>query len=193
MKMTTVSLVWAVSVCLGILGVTASAVADDECLTRPPVLTIGIHTLALSENRPVCVKPEGNFRIKLKALPGYTLDANKIKIKAKRGFTRIEDVIVDSENWLHVEVGKFAPDTVHAYWIKVDDVGVLDPRVRINTNAFAYTAAMESMESYTLNNFDISLQELLAVDQHLRDEFHTNISDVISMLQASTESMTESE
>lgn len=191
MKTITVSLVRAGIICLGVFAMVALAIADDDCLKKVPKLRIGVHTLDLVDKQPVCVKPNGNFSIQLIALDGYTIDRKNIKVKAKRGFKKIEDVILDSDNRLHIEVGDFDTDTDQEYLIKITGVGVLDPRVRINTNAFALTSEMQALDVYAMNNYDISLLELMDLDQHFQDEYHTNISDAVRMLKATSESTSD--
>lgn len=193
MKTRTVCLVQAGTACLGVFAMVALAVADDGCLKRAPTLRIGVHTLDLIEKNPVCVKPNGNFIILLESVDGYPIERSKITVKAKGISKKIKDVKIENGNRLLIEVGNLAKNMDHEYKIKIKGVGVLDPRVRINDNAFAMTAEMQDIDVFTMNNYDISLLELMILDQQLRDQYHTNVSDIVEMLRATAESESTSE
>jgi hypothetical protein len=163
--------------CIGIFGLSTLAVAQNECPARP-TLKIDVHTLDFSEQKPICVQPNGTFRIKLKPQGDYVIDPAKISVGAKQGSIPVQKVSINGNNVMKVKVGNFQSGTEHGYWIRVDDVGILDPRVRINTNYLALTPEMELMDDYTLDNFGISLLQLRDIDHYFQEEFNTSITDV---------------
>ncbi|MDH5501849.1 MAG: hypothetical protein OEY72_12195 [Gammaproteobacteria bacterium] len=187
MKTITSFMIQAVFVCLGIFGIAASASAAGECPNRP-VLLIDNHTLALSEEEPVCVKRNGVFRIKLVAGEGYTLDTSKVTVSQKEGGIKIEKENVIGNDVMKVRVGAFPIDSVPEYTITVEGVGILDPRVRINSNYPDFSLTNELIDEYLLDEYGLSLLDLQGLDQHLQETYNASISDLLLSIR-----MTESE
>ena len=181
MKTTTGFTLRALATCAGLFGLAVTAMAQDDCPPRP-TLKIDFHTLDFSETRPICVRPNGTFRIKLKAQGDYVLDHSKITVGAKEGSIPVQKVSINGNDVMKVKVGSFPSGTEHGYWIEVEGVGVLDPRVRINTGYLALTLEMELMDDYTLDNFGVSLLQLRDIDRYFMEEFDTSITDVTRSL-----------
>ena len=116
------------------------------------------------------------------------IDPDKIHVKEKMGPGKIEKKSIDEESLvMRVKVSGYPSGTDAEFMIIVDDVGELDPRVRINNNFLIYTIEQEAMDDYTLDNFGISLMDLKAIDGHFQEEFDTSITDVTRSLGESNE------
>ncbi|MDH4048451.1 MAG: hypothetical protein OEW68_10260 [Gammaproteobacteria bacterium] len=189
MKTTTSILLRAAVICAGIFAMSASANAQ-QCPAMPK-LKIDFHTLDFTEPKPVCVRRNGFFGIKLKALGDYQLDYSKVSVEQKSGIEQItKDDLVGNDVML-VKVGNFTaggPDP--GYKIHVDGVGTLDPRVRIIPSYIAFAPNHVAAEDYMLEDYGLSISGLQELDQYLRENFQTSVVD---MLKANRDDSTASE
>jgi hypothetical protein len=172
----------AMLVCLGVFVCTAAANAQ-QCPGLPS-LKIDEHTLDFSENKPVCVRPNGTFRIRLKPQNGYPLDYDDVTVRQKAGPTRIKKKKIDAQGVMTVTVGNFTVGTEPQYKITVAGVGVLDPRVRIIPTYLALQSNYGEIEDYLLAQYGLSLSGLKDMDQYLRDEYHTDVTEILRNIPA---------
>jgi hypothetical protein len=176
-----------IAICVATSGLAATAGAQANCPARPN-LKIDKHTLDYSEHRPICVNPNGVFRIKLKPQGTFVIDPDKIRVKEKAGPGKIEKKGIDDESLvMRVKVSGYPSGADAEFMIIVDDVGQLDPRVRINNSFLALTIEQELMDDYALDNFGLSLLDLKEIDGYFQQEFDTTITDVTRSLGATTE------
>jgi hypothetical protein len=186
MKTITRTTVTGIALCLAALGVANPAMAQVQCPGRP-TLKIDFHTLNFSEHKPICVRPNGVFRIKLKAKGTYTLDYSKIDVEGKTGPGTFTKLSINPDNdVMRVRVSGYPVDTEAEFMIIVDGVGELDPRVRINNSFLALTIDQELMDDYALDNFGLSLLDLKEIDGYFQQEFDTTITEVTRSLGATT-------
>jgi hypothetical protein len=186
MKTNTQTVLAGIALCMAALGIANPAMGQVECPVRP-TLKIDIHTLDFSEHRPICVRQNGVFRIKLKAQGNYTLDYSLIDVERKAGPGTFEKLGINPANdVMRVRVSGYPVDTEAGFMIIVEDVGELDPRVRINNSFLALTIEQEQMDDYALDNFGLSLMDLKEIDGYFQQEFDTTITDVTRSLGATT-------
>ncbi|MEQ9561940.1 MAG: hypothetical protein RLN69_05420 [Woeseiaceae bacterium] len=165
-------------VCLGLSSATAVAEAGD-CVKKRPKLKIDFHTLDFSEKKPICVKSNGVFTIKLKPLGDYVIVPSKISVAHKHIPDVIEKSVVTSNNILRVRVGSLPDDSLHEFLIKVDGVGVLDPRVRINNNLALLSPEQLDMNDFAQDMFGVGLLELEDLNEYFMEEYDTSIADIL--------------
>jgi hypothetical protein len=185
MKTTTSFISRAALACLAVFAAATSAQAQD--CPGMPKLKIDTHTLDFSENKPVCVRANGIFKIRLKAQNDYQLDYDDVTVREKAGSTDIRKVDVNSQGVMQVQVGNFTVGTEPEYKIVVTGVGQLDPRVRIIPSYQALSSNFEAIENHLLDQYQLSLSGLLEMDRYLREEYHTSVADVLDTIRKSPE------
>ena len=145
------------------LGTSANSLANHHLTgcngSALPKLWIGKHHISLSQTKMICIRQGDRIRIKVKFINGLP-DAIKNDIANHLGADEKANSNIDIIEGQHVydatnEVYEIKVDPnvnvgdEGAFWIKVDGVGTLDPRVKIIPNL-----------AYSLNQFDV-LNEVL--------------------------------
>ena len=124
---------------VAIIAMQSACAQPPDC---PPAgdlkLTVGQYQLNLNEKKPICVTVPGTFKIIIHNPPssGVTVGAGDATVKAKSssGLT-IEGDNAAPVNKITVEVdGSADPGDVFEFLIKVEGIGVLDPKVRVVDN-----------------------------------------------------------
>ena len=125
-------------------------------------LTIGEYHISLNDNRPICVSLPGTINITIKDPPGfgYEVDAGEVTAEAKfEGDVTIVGNNNSPTNKLKIEVdGTADPNDVFAFWIKVEGVGELDPKVRVVDNDVIERLHSEALYDL-LGTLGISLED----------------------------------
>ena len=167
-----------VLVCL--CGIVAVTPAEAGNCNNKPVLTIDKHTLDFDGHKPVCIKKDESFIIKVKAKGNFDINYADIDVREKvEGAGKIRRGDIDDNGNMTVTVEGYSVGTEPAYRIIVKDIGELDPRVRINGNYLMLNPDFGVIENYLMNEYEMDLAGLLQLDQHLQDQYNTNVAEVL--------------
>lgn len=146
--------------------ITACACASTNA--QPPdcppkgqsILTIGQYHLDFNEKKPICVTVPGSFTITIhnNQNPSVPISEGSVTIAAKSS----DGLVIDGKNGvdinkIEVELsGDLEPGIdVYDFWIRVDGLGVLDPKVRVVDNDTMMLLKSEAFSS-SLESLDIS-------------------------------------
>ena len=118
----------------------AGAQADHHCANLPGMLLrIDTYHIDLNDKRPICVTVPGEFKIKIIA-PNGMIEADQVTVAHKDPANPPPVTIVgsneDSADELVVKVeGDPGNEEFFEFWIKIENVGKLDPRIRVIPSA----------------------------------------------------------
>lgn len=118
---------------------TTTADAHHNCANLPGMkLTVKELHIDLNDNRPVCVAIPGEFNITIHNPPGSGVSVGSGDVTAKEKDDSADpDVTIRGDNvsptnMLTVKVdGDAVPGGIYEFWIFVEGVGALDPKVEI--------------------------------------------------------------
>ncbi len=120
------------------LGCMSTASAQDCADVAALRLIVDKYHLRLNDKRPICITVPGKFKIKIKQPAGasVTVNAGDVTVTEKTGSALdIEGDNAAVANKVRVEVdGPALVEEEFDFWIKVEGVGELDPRVRVIDN-----------------------------------------------------------
>lgn len=141
-----------------------TANAGHHCANLPAMkLTIDVYHLDLNDKTPICVMVPGEFKIKIHNPAGFVNEGDvtvRQKDDSEDPPVLIYGTNVAPANKITVKVEGNADygDEID-FWIKVEGVGILDPRIRIvdpsEMNALLYNAVDETMDTYGLGIDDV--------------------------------------
>jgi hypothetical protein len=132
-----------VIVATSLLACSATVTADPSCANLPGLkLTVKKYSIDLNDNRPVCITVPGEFKITINNPPGgdHTVNGGDVtvrqKVEAEDATVLINGANESPVNKLTVEVklveGKsFDEYDEFEFWIDVEGVGILDPRIKV--------------------------------------------------------------
>lgn len=145
----------------------ASAIAHHNCANLPGMkLTVKELHIDLNDNRPVCIAIPGEFNITIHNPPGSGVSVGSGDVTAQQKDDSPDpDVTIDGDNvsptnMLTVEVaGDAVPGGIYEFWIFVEGVGALDPKVEIvdqdEMKILQYKAVEATMNFWGLGFEDI--------------------------------------
>lgn len=177
-----------ISALILLLSAAASAVEQEESCTprtRPPILIVDHDTLDFHQDKPTCVNKNGTFKIRVVFENGFTASEHDfiIRNKAKSGKIRLKSYN-KKRQWLNVKVEDLSPETEYQYWIKVNGVGTIDPRVRvIDTPAAADDAKirLKRVSEFLFDELGVELQALVDFDPTLHAETKCTIAEAMEL------------
>lgn len=124
------------TLCIALLTLAFScqdAMASHDCANLTTLrLTATENHISLNDNMPVCVSVPGSFRIKIKDTV-HAGDAT-VEQKATSTITIEGDNSADAEYIDVTTSGTAMEGQEFKFWIKVKDVGMLDPRIKVKDN-----------------------------------------------------------
>ena len=154
---------------LGVFSAFALMSIQSACALPPDcpgpnqlLLHVAKYELGLNEKKPICVTTPGNFKIKIVGPrnQGVSIQAGDAVVEGKKcdGLEIAGDNSAD-KNKITVEVvGNAAINYECEFWIKVDGIGMLDPKVRVVDNETIMNLQYVSLHDF-LDTLDISLEE----------------------------------
>jgi len=125
-------------------------------------LTVDEYHLSLNDKRPICVTLPGTFKITIHQ-PGnatVAIGAGDVTVRAKESTGLTIDGSNDAPiNKVTVNVdGDADADDIFAFWIEVEGVGTLDPRVRVIPSSQLLSLKSEAFYD-TLDTLDLTLED----------------------------------
>ena len=157
----------------------APAHADPNCAKLTQMtLTVEKYHLDLNDSRPVCITVPGAFKINIKNLPntGVTVGAGDVTVVQKNDPAEAS-VIIEGVNGadgspvnkVAVEVRPVAGKNVETddefeFWIHVEGVGKLDPRIKVVGNEFLQSLQWAEIDD-TLDTLDLELEDVFRLQQ----------------------------
>lgn len=151
---------------LGTVTLGCAASTSAQTLRCPPltnlVLSVGEYHLSLNDKRPICVTSPGTFQIMINEIGNpeepITMGAATVEAKASNGVT-IKGNNGAAVGKITVDVGPGGePDQIISFWIKVDKVGILDPKVRV-IPSFEFLSLQSEVFYDTLDTLGLTLEE----------------------------------
>ena len=152
---------------MALVACSSTVTANEPCpLPTKMNLEVGKYHLALEAKDPICITVPGEFKITIEnpSYSGIEVGLNQVTIKQK-GDSENPPVTIsgsndEAVNKILVEVtGTAEPGEIYEFWIKVDGVGLLDPRIRIITtpelNALQWAAVDETLDIWNLTFDDL--------------------------------------
>ena len=136
--------------------------ADEECADKLVLrLVVDKYMLRLNDKKPICVTAPGKFRIKIKqpADASVNVPAGTARVHEKEGSgLQIRGDNSDVANKIKVTVtGTAETADEFDFLIEVDNVGILDPRIKIidpDTNLLHNNLALDE----AFNDLDADLE-----------------------------------
>jgi len=155
------SLIPTVIVTTAILSMQTACAQTPKC-AKPNdiVLTVGQYSLDLEQKNPVCVTAPDTFKIKIKDKTGGTVAAGDATVEKKNcsGLTIVGNNI-DNKKKIAVNVGGASEKGYECeFLIRVKNVGVLDPRVRVVGSSFKMQLTSDAFYD-TLDTLDLTVEE----------------------------------
>lgn len=150
------------------LACSAPVIADDDC--EPPQnmkLWIGEYHLELDEKKFICAPVPSEFIITVKGKSNYTVSPGQVTVakKADSGGPQVtvEGNNDDDEEELVIRLtGVATKDTIVSFLIDVEDVGVLDPKIKIiDNNIWLHNTSKAMSEAAKGMGTYISPEELI--------------------------------
>jgi len=132
-------------------------------------LKVDKYHLVLVEKKPICITVPGQFKIKIKPLSGSTVDIlvgeATVEEKSASSPVTIRGTNDPAANKIIVKVelksGKYVdPDDEFDFWIKVDGIGLLDPRVRVVSRAELLQFQYDAINEVLVEEFDMTLEDV---------------------------------
>ncbi len=145
----------------------AGAHADHHCANLPGMkLTVKELHIDLNDNRPVCTTVPGEFKITIHNPPGSGISVGSGDVTAKQKDDSPDPAVtidgdnVSPTNKLTIKVeGDASPGDIYEFWIFVEGVGVLDPKVEIvdqdEMKIIQYRTVEETMDHWNLGVEDV--------------------------------------
>ena len=164
---------------VAIITACACASSNAEAPVCPPkgmsMLTLSDYHLVFNEKKPICVTVPGSFLIKIHNPPNSDFSVGKgdvtIEAKSSDGLTiigtnddEVDKITVTVDG--NLEMGK----EVYDFLIRVDGLGILDPKVRVVDNDTMMSLKFEGF-SESLDALDISPElaaEFIATQQETK-------------------------
>jgi len=152
----------------------ATAQAQNQCAEMVQLkLTVDKYHLDLNDKRPICVLLGGTFTIKIHNPPSSDIEVGVGHVHVEHKVDNNEPRVLiwgsndDEEDPARLSVNvTLAPDKNVAvdeefeFWIKVDGVGILDPRIKVVDNELMnnlqWQAVEETMKSWGLTVDDVT-------------------------------------
>ena len=141
-----------------ILMATAEAQADHHCANLPGMLLrIDTYHIELNDKRPICVIVGGEFNIRIND-PSNLVESGKVKVRQK-DLSSPPKITIEGANYdpdlLKVAVdGDPEGEEYFDFWIEVEGVGKLDPRIRVipssEFDSLLRTYVQDALDSYGL-------------------------------------------
>ena len=147
---------------------TACAHANHHCANLPGLkLTVKEYHLDLNDNRPICVTVPGEFKITIHNPPGSGVSVGSGEASVGQKDDSDEpDVVIFGDNTSPTNKisvylqGDAKVDDEFEFWINVEGVGMLDPKVRvIDSDALMiqqYHAVDDAMDAFGLQFEDVN-------------------------------------
>ena len=158
----------------------ASNLASATC-PSPPKLFIGDHKLELTLDVP-CAAPDGNFYIIVEPDAGVLIPTIEVKEKDSAG-PNVRGGNVDVPEIIAIKVAPSAtPGTELHYFISVDGIGKLDPRVRVIPSIMLLNPELAQVGRFLKENYFFDLDTIAKIDDDLKAELGLSLSDVLEMM-----------
>lgn len=164
---------------------------ETGCSEVNPVLILDADTLDFHQRGFPCVNRNDVFRIRLLFQNGFTTDVpNTVSVgsKTSTGSIKIKKYVPEKQ-LLRIQVGDIPGD--YEYFIKVDGVGTIDPRVRVINNAISdvtpadgVAERLEEVNNYLIEELGVDLTELENSDLVLKEATSCNITEALEMLRS---------
>ena len=151
---------------LGIVTLGCAASTSAQAPLCPPLnnlkLNVDEYHLSLNDKRPICITSPGTFKITIQQ-PGNSTVAigpGDVTVMAKEGSgLTIEGNNNAPVNKVTVNVsGNSNPGDIFAFWIHVDGVGTLDPKVRVIPSNQMLSLKSEAFYN-ALDTLDLTLED----------------------------------
>jgi hypothetical protein len=148
-----------------------SSITLAQTCTGAGVLKLKVdkYHLVLVEKRPICITVPGEFKIKIKPLLGSTVDIHVGEVTVEEKSTSSPVTIrgtndpVANKIVVKVELKSdksVDPDDEFDFWIRVDGIGLLDPRVRVVSSVALMQFQYDAINEVLLEEFDLTLEEV---------------------------------
>jgi len=150
-----------------------SAYAGHHCANLPGLmLTVKEYHLDLNDNRPICVTVPGEFKIIIHSPPGSGVSVGSGEVSVGQKDDSDEpDVVIFGDNTsptnkisVYLEGDAEVGDEFE-FWINVEGVGMLDPRVRVIDNDALMRQQYDAVDD-TMDAFGLTFEDTKKLRPH---------------------------